>query len=241
MNAMRTVAVRNLRAHKMRLLLTLVSVLLGTAFVAGSFVFTDTLKQSFNTIFATSDKGIDAQVRPRHDFAAGVPTALAAKIAEVPGVRAVQPQIGTSVAVVGPDGKKIDTGGAPSQGGAWQSTRAVQAPPKLVRGSAPNGRGQVAVNDSAADQNHLKLGDRIKVVVPNSAVATARIVGIYRVSFDTGGYIGALFSRDGGDVAVHRRPSLLAHRRRRRQRRVGADGHRPHRPPPARRPAGTHR
>ena len=43
---------RNLLAHKVRLLLTLISVVLGTAFVAGSFVFTDTLQHSFNTIFA---------------------------------------------------------------------------------------------------------------------------------------------------------------------------------------------
>ena len=80
LSAMRTVAVRNLAAHKVRLALTIASVVLGTAFVAGSFVFTDTLKRSFDTIFQTSDKGIDAQVRPVHEGDPGVPTALVAKI-----------------------------------------------------------------------------------------------------------------------------------------------------------------
>ncbi len=193
---MRRVSLRNLRAHKVRLLLTLISVLLGTAFVAGSFVFTDTLKQSFDTIFATSDKGIDTRVQPRKDFSAGVPAALVTKIRAVPGVDAVQPQIGAPVAVVDPKGKKIDTGGAPSQGGEWQTGRTVQDPPKLVGGRAPQRSGEVVVNDSAASKYHLHVGDQIKVVVPNAAVTTARIVGIYRVSFDTGGFLGALFSRD---------------------------------------------
>src|SRR6185437_7685580 len=75
-NAMRTVAIRDLRSHKVRLALTLISVVLGTAFVAGSFVFTDTLKHSFDTIFATSDKGIDTRVQAVHGYQAGVPTGL---------------------------------------------------------------------------------------------------------------------------------------------------------------------
>ncbi|SHG02433.1 putative ABC transport system permease protein [Jatrophihabitans endophyticus] len=190
---MRTVAVRNLRSHKVRLLLTLVSVLLGTAFVSGSFVFTDTLKRSFDAIFATSDEGIDARVQPREDFTAGVPTDLVRRIARVPGVAAVQPQIGAQVAVVDAHGTRISTGGAPSQGGAWQDRRTVQDPPELVRGAAPTATGQVAVNESAATRYHLAVGDRITVVAPNAAVTTARVVGLYRVAFDTGGYLGALF------------------------------------------------
>ena len=56
--AMRRVSVRNLKAHKVRLALTIISVVLGTAFVAGSFVFTDTLKATFTGIFAdTAERG----------------------------------------------------------------------------------------------------------------------------------------------------------------------------------------
>ena len=69
-----TVSLRNLGAHKVRLALTVISVLLGTAFVAGSFVFTDTLKGSFNTIFDSSSKGIDTRVQAKHDYDPGVPT-----------------------------------------------------------------------------------------------------------------------------------------------------------------------
>ena len=63
--AMRRVSLRNLAAHRVRLVLTVISVLLGTAFVAGSFIFTDTLSHSFTKIFDSADKGIDARVQAK--------------------------------------------------------------------------------------------------------------------------------------------------------------------------------
>src|ERR1700754_5101990 len=40
-------ALRNVLAHKARLLMTLLAVLLGVAFVSGTLVFTDSLKSAF--------------------------------------------------------------------------------------------------------------------------------------------------------------------------------------------------
>ncbi|MBD0324555.1 MAG: ABC transporter permease, partial [Aldersonia sp.] len=59
---MRKVSLRNLAAHKLRLILTLLSVVLGTAFVAGSFVFTDTLQRTFDGIFDEVARGVDVRV-----------------------------------------------------------------------------------------------------------------------------------------------------------------------------------
>jgi putative ABC transport system permease protein len=195
-SAMTKVGLRNLRAHKVRLALTLISVLLGTAFVAGSFVFTDTLKHSFDTIFATSDRGIDARVVSTHDYSAGVPVSALPTIAAVPGVEAVEPMISSDIVLVDDLGKKIDTGGAPSTGSNWNGHKEVHDVPKIVSGRAPDHAGEIVINNSAASKHHLAIGEQVKVVVPNAAVTQARIVGIYRVSFDTGGYLGALFSRD---------------------------------------------
>src|SRR4051812_19188844 len=194
-NAMTKVGLRNLRAHKVRLALTVISVLLGTAFVAGSFVFTDTLKRSFDTIFASSDKGIDARVQVRRDYGRGVPIGTVGAIAKAPGVRAVEPRIDGPVVLVRSNGKKISTGGAPSQGSDWNARAQVHDAPKLVSGKAPRRADEIAVNDGAAKKYDLAVGERVKVVVANSSVTTARIVGIYDVSYDTGGYLGALFTR----------------------------------------------
>ncbi len=43
---------RNLRAHKVRLVLSTIAVTLGVSFVVGTFVFTDTLNKTFTDLFA---------------------------------------------------------------------------------------------------------------------------------------------------------------------------------------------
>jgi putative ABC transport system permease protein len=192
---MRTVSVRNLAAHKVRLLLTVVSVLLGTAFVAGSFVFTDTLHGSFTKIFDSADKGIDAQVVARKSYDPGVPLKLADQLAALPGVHTVQPVASAPVVLVGANGKKVQTGGAPSEGRMWTSAQdSVTAPPTFVSGAAPDRPGQVVINNGAATKAKLSTGDHAKVVLANSAVVDVTISGIYRTDTETGGYVGVLFS-----------------------------------------------
>ena len=88
-NVMRRVSLRNLAAHKVRLLLTVLSVVLGTAFVTGSFVFTDTLSKTFNSIFANAAKGVDAQVTNPKSGSSGVPTSDIAAIRAAAGVKKV--------------------------------------------------------------------------------------------------------------------------------------------------------
>src|ERR1700712_1299578 len=117
--AMRKVSLRNLAAHKVRLVLTVLSVVLGTAFVAGSFVFTDTLQNTFNGIFDDTAKGVDVQVTGQEDNGSGVPLADLATLRAVPGVRAVQPGITGQIVLLGSDGKAVKGGGAPSIGQSY--------------------------------------------------------------------------------------------------------------------------
>src|SRR5947208_3746942 len=90
---MRKVSLRNLAAHKVRLVLTVLSVVLGTAFVAGSFVFTDTLQRTFNGIFDDTAVGVDVRVAARDDNSSGVPLATLDRLRAVPGVSKVEPGI----------------------------------------------------------------------------------------------------------------------------------------------------
>ena len=158
-------------AHKVRLALTVISVLLGTAFVAGSFVFTDTLKHSFDTIFNTSDKGIDARVQPTHDYDPGVPTNLVATIARAAGRAAtVEPTISGAVVLVDSHGKKIQSNGAPSVGGMWSAEARSDPVPTFVSGHAPaNGDRGRRSTTARPSKHHLHTGDHVKVVVPNAA------------------------------------------------------------------------
>src|SRR5579859_533282 len=193
-NGMRTVALRNLSAHKVRLLLTAISVLLGTAFVAGSFVFTDTLHRSFDDIFSSSDKGIDSQVIARKSYEPGPSLALVDKVRTLPGVHVVEPVANAPVVLVGPNGKKIEPGGAPSEGGIWTPAgESVRPADAFASGRAPQSPGEVVVNTGAASKGHLHTGDTVKIVLPNASVVQARLVGIYKPNVQTGGYVGVRF------------------------------------------------
>src|SRR5450755_2332679 len=118
-NAMRRVSLRNLSAHKVRLVLTVISVVLGTAFVCGSFVFTDTLSGTFNSIFSNSLKGVDTQITPKNDRNVGVPISLTSQVQGIDGVRAVEEQVSGDALLIGSNGKVVRGGGAPSLGGSW--------------------------------------------------------------------------------------------------------------------------
>jgi len=48
----------------------------------------------------------------------------------------------------------------------------------------------------------LATGDLVKVVLPNASVVTATIVGQYKISFDTGGFLGALLHLDEEGIGV---------------------------------------
>lgn len=194
---MRTVALRNLAAHKVRLALTLLSVVLGTAFIAGSFVFTDTLQRTFDGIFADEAAGVDVRLSPEERQSPGIPQDVADDVAAMDGVRTVAPGIEGSVVLLDPAGKKaVQTGGAPSYGLAYlPPERSVAEPNPFVAGVPPAEPGQVALNTGAADRTGLAVGDRTKVLVPShGGPIDVTVTGLYAPATDTGGFIGVQFT-----------------------------------------------
>src|SRR5947209_16731621 len=105
---------RNLAAHKFRLALTVLSVVLGVALVAGTLVFTDTLRKTFDDLFAQTSA--DVQVSPKQVFTAAnapmsvdtVPAQVLDTVRSVQGVEKAEGGIFVDgVQVVGPNGKLI--------------------------------------------------------------------------------------------------------------------------------------
>ncbi len=190
---MRRVSRRNLAAHKVRLVLTVVSVVLGTAFIAGSFVFTDTLKGTFDKIFASSYQGVDVQVQARSDRSAGVPDSLVPTLTNLPGVRAVQVQASAPVVLIGANGKKVDTGGAPSEGSIWYPPNERLDKTPTFQAGGPPGPGQVVINAGAAKKSHLTVGAHTRVLTTTAGMLDVTISGIYHTDTQTGGYVGVLF------------------------------------------------
>ena len=117
---------RNFFAHKGRLWLSLVAVVLSVAFVTGTLMFTSTITTTFDRLFATTASDVAVSAKTDKDAAPGAPeqTVSASALDTVkalPGVQAVYGDVTTErLAVVGPDNKAIsNTAGGPTLGLNW--------------------------------------------------------------------------------------------------------------------------
>src|SRR5262245_62282981 len=74
--------VKGLWAHKVRLGLTALAVVLGVAFVSGTYILTDTMNKAFDSLFSTVEKGVAVDVSGIPQFEANGPDSEAAGSAE---------------------------------------------------------------------------------------------------------------------------------------------------------------
>ena len=189
------IALRSLRAHKSRLLLSTFAVVLGVAFVAGSFVFSDTLKATFTELFGETTS--DAVVQPVSDVDTGFEDAsvtLAADLVPVvetaPGVeRALGGVFVEGVGIVGKDGDLLSTTGAPTFGVDWSEDPDL-SPLSLVEGRGPESADEIAIDSQAADKGDFALGDRIALVTPTTPGLTKKLVGVFKFG-ESGNLAGA--------------------------------------------------
>ena len=65
--------IRGLLARRVRLALTAMAVLLGVSFVSATYVLTDTVRRSFDAVFAQTLAGVDLQVQGLRPLGTGDP------------------------------------------------------------------------------------------------------------------------------------------------------------------------
>jgi putative ABC transport system permease protein len=177
--------VRGVVARKVRLLLTALSVVLGVTFVCGTYVLTDTLKHSFDSVFAQFASGSDLVVRTRAPFGGSegsrerLPAALVAQVRQVPGVAAADGFItGTAKFVAKDGGSAIQVGGAPTIGVSWAGNEV--GPVRVAAGRAPARDGEVAMDVATARRNGFAVGDDVRVQLEGPA-QDFRLVGLFRI------------------------------------------------------------
>ena len=183
-------SMRNLFAHKLRLLLTGLSVVIGIAFLAGTLVFTDTLKSTFNDLVGRTSKNLSVVVRAQSDFSttdigsntdrALVPESLVQQVKSVDGVADAVGSIEGNDMLVTKDGKAVKpkSPGPPTLAVSWTPSNFGTL--TFVQGHGPTGPGQVAIDKSAADNYKLRIGDPVTVQT-QGAPLKANIVGIVTV------------------------------------------------------------
>src|SRR4249919_419863 len=125
-------ALRNLMAHKGRLALSLLAVVLSAGFVAGTLIFTDTLKASFDSLFAQTASDVVVSPPdtngPSSDGSDGssvvpptVPASALETVRSTDGIAAAAGDVfAQSATIIGSDGKPIGSGGGPAFGLNWE-------------------------------------------------------------------------------------------------------------------------
>lgn len=185
MTVMKT-SMRNFFAHKGRMALSAIAVMLSVAFVTGTLVFTDTMGTTFDKLFAATASDVTVSAKGASDTGetqsdTGRPPVMPASVLdEVGGADGVKSAEGTvfstSVTVVDADKDSLSpTSGAPTIVGNWNANDARTM--KISSGDAPSGPDQMVVDADTADKHGLKLGDAISVI---TAVGThrAKVSGI---------------------------------------------------------------
>ncbi|MET8856389.1 FtsX-like permease family protein [Streptomyces sp. NPDC004579] len=185
-------ALRNVFAHKARLLMTVLAVLLGVAFVSGTLVFTNTISDAYQKSSAKGFDQVDVAIRPESAADKGdtlgrthkLTRPLLDKAAGVPGAASAIGVVNGFTAIADKDGKLIG-GGFQSQGGNFWGDKDPRYP--LTAGHAPHGTGEIAIDAETAKRAGYKVGDTVRLSVDGPVLEPV---------------VAGVFSTDDGNVAA---------------------------------------
>ncbi|WP_448073593.1 FtsX-like permease family protein [Georgenia yuyongxinii] len=192
------VALREVRSHLVRFLLSVLAVTLGIAFVTGTFSLRAMLADTFGSIIASTTQG-DLYLRGAPDPGgpdtpdggepsgggaapggtlteprAPVPATLAADVVGLDGVARAVPDLLGTVVLIGADGQAVVNGQAPSLGSVLRENDPSGS---LLAGRAPRNSSEIALETTTLQASGLRLGDTTRVVVGNGRLTDVTVVG----------------------------------------------------------------
>ena len=194
---------KSIRGHLGRLLATMAAVILGISFLAGTLIFTDSVQQAFDDLFATVFETTDAQVRSSETVDAGFGIELRGRIDDslvelvqaVDGVEAAEGFVQGTATVIGAAGEPIgDPGqGPPTFGFSWGVDDELNQF-TIKEGRAPSTGDEVVLDGNTADLGEFAVGDTVTVLT-TAGSNQFELVGIaqFGESNSIGGATTALF------------------------------------------------
>ncbi len=186
------VTLRSLWEHKRRLVSTVLAIVLGVAFMSGTFVFADTIDKVFADLFGETRSGVDVQVQGVELFDGGfggqdarelLDIGLVDEVSAVEGVEVAEPFIqtvgfGSQNRVLGPDGEPLGaSAGPPTLIESWVESERLN-PYRIATGEPPSSDDEIALNVAAAEDAGFELGDEVRVV-SQLGEATYRLVATF--------------------------------------------------------------
>ncbi|MGX1252276.1 putative ABC transport system permease protein [Streptomyces ambofaciens] len=176
-------ALRNVFAHKARLLMTVLAVMLGVAFVSGTLVFTNTISDALQNSSAKGYDQVDVAVTAEYQDSKGdkvgelpeLTQDLLDDSAEVPGAASAIGVVSGFTAVADKDGDLIGDGWS-TKGGNYWGAKDSRYP--LVEGRAPKGEGEILIDARTAERTGYGVGDTVRMSV-DGPILTPKVTGVF--------------------------------------------------------------
>ena len=180
-------ALRNVAAHRRRLLATAVAVVLGVAFMTGTLVLSDTTGKAFDNLFTDVNKGTDAHVRSADSVKgnhmvpeqrARIDESVVDAVARMDGVAVAQGTVQGYAQLVAADGTLVGntSNGPPVLGMAWSAEPRLNAF-RIADGRPPTADNEVVIDRASANEGALHVGDHTHVLTNNGHLEVD-VVGI---------------------------------------------------------------
>ncbi len=164
-------SIRTIFSHKRRMASTVLSIVLGVAFLTGTFVFTDSLQRTFDDLFSSVYVNTDAVVRSTEVVDTGqgitqrgrIDDQLVAKVAAVPGVTAVSASVSGYARILNSSGKPIGVDrGSPNFGMDISDSKISVW--TLRQGRVPVDATEMAMDAGSFAEGHFTIGDPVTVI-----------------------------------------------------------------------------
>lgn len=190
-------------ARKGRLFLTSLAIILGTAFLSGTFIFSDTLNKTFDQLFSDVFKDVDVYVRSSNfvevpfggEQRGRISVSQLDTVRAVPGVLDAVGDIQAFARIIGKDGKGLGSeNGPPTFGGIASLSMAGFW--NVDSGRLPNGSNEMMMDRATAKVGKFAIGEIVRVNA-QSGSREFTLVGIanYGDVSSPGGATFALFDQ----------------------------------------------
>ncbi|MEU7887362.1 FtsX-like permease family protein [Microbispora bryophytorum] len=168
-----------LLAHRLRLVLTSLAIVLGVGFIAGTFVLTDTIDAGFSQSFAADADKVDVVVTPKDGAEpdGNLPESALAAVKAVRGVKDAQPMVSGDAPLIGKDGKVV--GDYPTAGVSIPASRI-----KITSGRAPSAAAEAVLDRNTAKAQGFAPGATVTVLDQAGKRQEFHLVGIFDVGLD---------------------------------------------------------
>lgn len=208
------IAWRNLCAHLLRFQMSLLAVVLGVAFLSGIFALRATLADSYDSLIASTNtyqyylvgKMQGEKEEGQTPVRESLPLKTVQAAEKVTGVKYADPYLVDVCMLADQDNKRLGQAGQVSVLQVLYPGHSPQ--PRLLKGQAPHGEQEVALEESAAKRLGVTTGKKLKIYV-SSEGKTATVSGIYRFPNPVA-FTNYVFVDADGFVPLTQKPPPLA-------------------------------